>query len=79
MAAFASGQSCSISQRLVELLEQAREPCSATPTASFGDRLDALEVEALERCAPGATLVMIRVAREAIEFAERIAIRSRRS
>ena len=77
MTALTSEAGCSVSRRLIELLEEAREP-SATRVLSFGDRLDALEVEALENRAPGATLVMIRAAREAIEFAERLASRSRR-
>lgn len=79
MSALTAGQGCSVSQKLINLLEEAREFHPTKQAASFGDRLDTLEVEALEQSAPGATLVMIRVAREAIEFAERIATRSRRS
>lgn len=78
MTALTSEVGCFVSRKLIELLEDARGPSTASQGQSFGDRLDALEVEALENRVPGATLAMIRVAREAVEFAERIATRTKR-
>lgn len=72
MTSLTRDSSKAVSQKLIELLEEARGPGGAGQSVSFSDRLDALEVEALESCAPGTTLAMIRVAREAVEFAERI-------
>ena len=66
MTALVSEPTGSMDRKLIELLE---DKC----TAHFSDQLDAIEVEALEKCAPDATLMMIRVARDTIEFAERIA------
>lgn len=79
MSALASESVYSVSRKLLDLLEEARHPRLTTHASNFNDRLDALEVEALETCTAGGTLVVIRAAREAVAFAERIAIRSPRS
>ena len=79
MTALAIRQPCSVHRKLIELLEEARRPIQAPAPIGFDDRLDALEVEAVVNCAPDATLVMIRVAREAVGFAENIAERLSRA
>ena len=79
MTALAMRQPCSVHRRLIDLLEEARLPIEASAPLGFDDRLNALEVEAVVNCAPDSTLVMIRVAREAVGFAEHIAGRRSRT
>ena len=79
MTALAIRQPCSVHRKLIELLEEARRPIQTPAPTGFDDRLDALEVEAVVNCAPDSTLVMIRVAREAVGFAESIAGRLARA
>lgn len=69
---------CPVTRKLVALLDDKHERCPAARSLNFADRLDSLEVEAIETDVAPTTLVLIRVAREATEFAEKIASRSRR-
>ena len=79
MPALANEAACSVSQKLLALLQEARDPCRGVEGPSFSDRLDTLEIEALETCAAGGTLVVISMAREAVRFAERVSRPSRKT
>ena len=76
MTAFARPSADSFQQKLIALLEDGRDRNAVARSRDFSVRLDALEVEAVEHCAPDSTLTMIRVAREAVQFAERIGARA---